>query len=404
VEVEILKKKRSHAEGVVVRVLEVSKYRVEARDEAYLSTSPWQIMDFEYEMEQKRDLILEAFGQEGIELGFDLANGVSPQAGDSVQGANPNTIQMVTDGREWGYRNKMEYSFWWDKEGEKVDLAFYRRGTHGKMAVEGSSLAVPAIDEFARVVLAKINELGIEARDLKTLMVRCSMSGGVAGQLYVMREDFDSVGFAGLNLAIEVIYSDPRCPASVATKKLYGKRTELRDEILGREYSYAVDGFFQVNLPVYEMVLKDMAGFVGTGKVVDLYSGVGTIGLSIARDQELVLVEVSEAAVAEARKNAAGTGAEVVLAKSEDALDYIEGAETVIVDPPRAGLHTKVVEKLLEVCPEKIIYLSCNPTTQARDVKMLLERYEMEFMRGYNFFPKTPHIESLVVLKYKHEQ
>jgi 23S rRNA (uracil1939-C5)-methyltransferase len=90
-----------------------------------------------------------------------------------------------------------------------------------------------------------------------------------------------------------------------------------------------------------------------------------------------------------------------VLAASEDALDYITHDATVILDPPRAGLHEKVTEKLLEAAPQRIIYLSCNPVTQARDVARLAEKYGIRHHQGYNFFPRTPHIEHLVILDKK---
>ena len=86
-------------------------------------------------------------------------------------------------------------------------------------------------------------------------------------------------------------------------------------------------------------------------------------------------------------------------AKSEEALDYIEPDQSVILDPPRAGCDKKLIDRLLEVNPEKIIYLSCNPSTQARDIKILLEKYEIEDVKTFNFFPRTPHIENLIILK-----
>jgi len=90
---------------------------------------------------------------------------------------------------------------------------------------------------------------------------------------------------------------------------------------------------------------------------------------------------------------------EVLKARSEDALDFIKNGMTVIVDPPRAGLHSDIVEKLIKSKPKKIIYLSCNPSTQARDIKMLVEGgFKIKSAKGYNFFPRTPHIESLIVL------
>jgi 23S rRNA (uracil1939-C5)-methyltransferase len=137
-------------------------------------------------------------------------------------------------------------------------------------------------------------------------------------------------------------------------------------------------------------------------KTVDLYSGVGTIGLTIG-GPGVTLVEINEHAVREMRRNIdeLAIDAEPVLAASENALDYITGDKLIIVDPPRAGLHANVIDRLLSETPERIIYLSCNPVTQARDVALLAETYGIRAHTGYNFFPKTPHIEHLVILDKK---
>ena len=134
-------------------------------------------------------------------------------------------------------------------------------------------------------------------------------------------------------------------------------------------------------------------------KILDLYSGVGTIGLTIGGDN-VTLVELNEHAVREMRQNITtlGKNATAVLAASEQALDHITSDKIIILDPPRAGLHADVVAKLLETTPPRIIYLSCNPVTQARDVALLLEKYTITHLKGYNFFPRTPHIENLIVL------
>ena len=93
--------------------------------------------------------------------------------------------------------------------------------------------------------------------------------------------------------------------------------------------------------------------------------------------------------------------AQAILASSENALEYITSDSTIIVDPPRVGLHENVIDKLLETTPERIIYLSCNPVTQSRDVAKLSDKYGIRYHQGYNFFPRTPHIEHLVVLDLK---
>ena len=99
-----------------------------------------------------------------------------------------------------------------------------------------------------------------------------------------------------------------------------------------------------------------------------------------------------------ATKRAQNGNVIALLSKSEEVINYITPDTTVILDPPRAGCDTKLINRLLEVKPPKIIYLSCNPATQARDIKPLLEHYKIEQIKTFNFFPRTPHIENLVVL------
>jgi len=205
----------------------------------------------------------------------------------------------------------------------------------------------------------------------------------------------------------EVIYSDPRSPASRITERLARfDNTTLTDTILGVPFRYACEGFFQVNLPVYEQALRDMRQWVPLATdqpILDFYAGVGTIGLTIASGN-VTLVEINEHAVTEMQRNIAELGradARAILAPSEQALDHITGREIVIVDPPRAGLHPNVIATLLQQLPPRILYLSCNPVTQARDVALLQQHYRIVHHRGYNFFPRTPHSEHLVVLDKK---
>ena len=391
VSVQLTKKKSSFVEGVVTEVLEPSSERVTPVDEtSYLSTSPWQIMKFESEQHYKSALIEEAFELHDIVL--------------------PNPIEVYSNDKEYGYRNKIEFSFWWDKELDQLDLAFFRRGTQGKIPVQGSSLAHDAINKAAHAIRDTLRNRDIQAFPLKTLLIRCNREGKVAAQLYVKDEFFDAfteeemrdLGVAGF----ELIFSNPKSPASVITKRLQAwGETTLADTILDVPFTYAVEGFFQINLPVYEQALIDMKEWVPANKpAVDFYSGVGTIGLTIGGDN-VTMVEINEHAVREMERNITALqreqAAKAILAPSESALEHITGDATIIVDPPRAGLHEDVIAKLLEAAPERIVYLSCNPATQARDVARLAETYGIRSHRGYNFFPRTPHIEHLVVLDKK---
>lgn len=385
--VQLTKKKSHYAEGVVVEVLTPSPLRLTPRDPgSYLSTSPWQIMSLETENHYKAALIEEAFELHDIVL--------------------PDSISVYSDGNDYGYRNKVEFSFWFEVDSQQLSLAFFRRGSHGKITVEGTSLARPEINLKGQEVLKALNQLGTIGRQLKTLLIRSNADGDVAWQLYVKEEDFDANRLMALfpeHERGEVIFSNPKSPASVITKRLTRSVEPLSDTILGVPFRYATEGFFQINLPVYEQALRDMNQWVQDGiETVDLYSGVGTIGLTIGGNN-VALVEINEYAVREMQRNITELGKQAtpILAASESALEYITTDKTVIVDPPRAGLHEAVIKRLLDQKPHRIIYLSCNPVTQARDVQRLGDVYGVKMHKGYNFFPHTPHIEHLVVLDLK---
>lgn len=391
VTIEVTKKKSSFLEGIVTEVIEPSKERIEPIDsESYLSTSPWQIMTFAAEQHYKAALIEEAFELHDIVV--------------------PEPIDIYSDGREFAYRNKIEFSWWWDKEAARLDLAFFRRGTHGKIPVDGTILAHPAIGKAARAIRDVLRTRDTQAFVLKTVIVRCDQHGNVAAQLYVKDENFTVFSpeeLASLEITgFELIFSNPKSPASVITHRMQAWGTiTLTDRILDIPFTYAVEGFFQINIPVYEQALLDMKEWIDPHKpTVDLYSGVGTIGLTIG-GQDVTMVEISEHAVREMERNITALqrekAARAILAPSESVLETITQDATIIVDPPRAGLHEDVITKLLVARPARIIYLSCNPVTQARDVALLGEHYGIRAHRGYNFFPRTPHIEHLIVLDLK---
>ena len=393
VTIRVTKKKSHFVEGIVTEIIEKSPERITPKDEnSYLSTSPWQIMPMSSEQFQKISLIEEAFSLHNITL--------------------PEKIKVFSDGVEFNYRNKVEFSWFGDttenSTKETLDLAFFKRGGKGKVIVDGTSLAHPSINKLAIEIRDLLREKPIVARQLKTLLIRTDQQGNAVWQLYVKDkiENLISDDEAKLLSAAggEIIYSNPKSPASRITERLnkFGDTT-LSDTILGVAFNYACEGFFQVNIPVYEKALSDMKAWINCNEklpILDLYSGVGTIGLTIGGD-DVTLVEINEHAVAEMQRNIAKLNrpsAKAILAPSEKSLECITGEQIVIVDPPRAGLHADVTNRLLETEPPRIIYLSCNPVTQARDVSLLQEKYKIVHHQGYNFFPRTPHIEHLVVL------
>ena len=396
VSIQSTKIKSSLIEGVVTEALTSSPERVRPQDaESYLSTSPWQIMTFEAEQKYKAQLIYDAFALHNIRL--------------------PQPPNVYSNDNIYGYRNKIEFSWFSQTDPtsgvDTLDLAFFRRGSKGKIVVNGTSLAHPSINQLAREIRDLLHQKSISARQLKTLLIRSDKSGNCVWQLYtkdklpdtITEQEADKLSAQGG----EIIYSDPRSPASRITERLasFGDIT-LRDNLLGTTFRYATESFFQINLPVYSQVLSDIRKFIPSEKpVIDLYSGVGTIGLTVtSKDQPLKLIEINSSAVDEMKHNISDLGrknTEAILSASENVTDQIEPNSTIIVDPPRAGLHQDVTMRLLETAPKRIIYLSCNPVTQARDIQLLSEKYDISHMQGYNFFPRTPHIENLVILDLK---
>lgn len=186
-------------------------------------------------------------------------------------------------------------------------------------------------------------------------------------------------------------FSNPKSPASVLTRELYtfGDIT-LTDNILGVPISYDVNSFFQVNLEAYHLALQDIKKAATGMGVTDMYSGVGSIGLTVS-EKPPRLIEIDQHSVTQARLNA-GEGAEVIHAASENATEYLpcDETEVVIFDPPRAGLHAKVTEATLAILPKKLVYLSCNPSTFARDLQLLEESYDITSLTGLAFSHGLP--------------
>jgi 23S rRNA (uracil1939-C5)-methyltransferase len=421
VRVRIIKKKRSYAEAIAEEILKASPERIDPLEDNYLATSTWQMMTFEAENRYKSAIVKELFTHEGVVIPNENMESSGKKGDLSTSRARAGFAQddraVVSVGSEFHYRNKMEYSFWGDDDG--LHLALHQRGSHGKQIVQGSALAMPAVDDAARAALSELQRLDLRAGDLKTVIVRCNQAGEAVAALFVKPSKFprlklpnavkspvskDSPVSSPVSAlkGLRVYHSNPRSPASVPTTLLYELGDcGLRDKLLGQTFSYDVDSFFQVNLPVYTRALESIRAHC-QGDPVDMYAGVGSIGLSVA-EREAILVELDFRTAAMARANACDSPvfAEVVESSAEKALEYIDGSQPVIFDPPRAGLHANVVKRCLEVRPPQIIYLSCNPATHARDLALLQSAYKMTHFEIFNFFPRTPHIETLAVLRRK---
>jgi 23S rRNA (uracil1939-C5)-methyltransferase len=246
----------------------------------------------------------------------------------------------------------------------------------------------------------ELSRLEVWGGKLKTVLLRANSAGDVAGALFVKEElDFKEFQLPAELKGLDIYYSNPKSPASVPTKKLVSLgTTKMSDTIAGNQMEYDVLSFFQVNIPIFESALEVIKANVSGVDTIDMYSGVGAIGISVGAR---TLVESEASNIAMAKNNSKDLDIDVIHAESESALEHITPVSELIVDPPRAGLHKAVIDRINEVKPSKIIYLSCNPSTQSRDVKLLENHYNISYAQGFNFFPRTPHIESLIVMDLK---
>lgn len=385
-EVLLTRQKRTWAEAAVRQIIEPSAHRGPAREDHFLSCSPWQGVDYDYQAELKRAMLAESFVQHKLDIG---------------------TPEFITAPEPFGYRNKLEFSL--QEQGGQLGLAFHERGSwrHLVSLPGGCALGSPAMNSVALELVKRLNKLGIGS-DADTLTVRQShRSGEIIAVLALHQEikadwrDLLHEGLAGL-----VVWLPPRHgrPGQLVWSK---GRDHLSEEIAGVKMDYPFDSFFQVNISMFEQALgRILAAAPNQGRITELYSGAGTIGLPLAaRGAEVTGVEIvassAELATANARLNQLA-GYKAILSPSEK-IDpaLLDNTDCVILDPPRAGLHRRVITMLLEKLPRRIVYLSCNPVTQARDTALLAERYRLSPVTGFDFYPGTLHLESLIVLDKK---
>lgn len=382
-----VKKRKGIFIGEIKELLDASLDRVSPVDPHYLSSSPWQCMTYSLQAALKERILAERFAYH----------------------LDAPKLEFIPANQPIGYRTKVEFSV--TEEAGALVPAFHKRGTWRTLlpAPTGTILASKRMNDAAIRVISHLGNLGLRSRDIKAVVVRESKATeSLLCIVYLNRERVEcsardiAEGFSG----VMFIYSDPRSPASVATRVMdFWGKDHLVERVAGLEFAYPWDGFFQNNIPMFERALDDMRSELPYGSsILDLYAGVGTIGISLATGEAAVhCVESVRSSVAYVNENAKRSGKMFVVAEhlpAEQSLgETIARFSTLIVDPPRAGLHPKLLSSILQTPPERIFYLSCNPETQARDYSRMDPLYRIERFVGYDFYPQTPHMESLLLLR-----
>jgi 23S rRNA (uracil1939-C5)-methyltransferase len=428
VRVRVTSAKKSFAEADVVAMLAPSPLRVAPRCR-YFGTCggcTWQQVDYAAQLQFKRQHVVDALERIG---GFRGVT-VHPTLGSD---------------RIYGYRNKMEFSFgdrWlpaetWsqvreqsaESSGDRFALGLHLRDRFNKI-LDLEECWLPS-DEAARIVNVTRTfciERGLTAYStwthtgyLRNLVVRRSERSGEVMVNIVTSDDRPDVVRAlwerlsgelpGITTLVNNI-TQRKSQVALGEREIvvFGPGT-ITERIGKRTYRISANSFFQTNSAQAEKLYdtaRTLAGFSKDDLVFDLYSGTGTIALHIADDvRSVVGIESAAPAVEDARQNAATNSVDNctfllgdlkdTLTREREELARFGPPDVVIVDPPRSGMHGAVIDQLRSLAPRRIVYVSCNPATQARDLKLLCDHnlFRLEDVQPVDMFPHTFHIESV---------
>ena len=405
VRARVTKRKRAYAEARAVDVLEPSPERVPPV--ADHPGAPWQVLPYERQLEVKSEQVSDALRRIGHLEGFDLE-------------------PIVPAVEPWRYRNKLEYSFGTGERGELV-CGFHAPGSWERIVhIEDCVLASERGNAARRAALEWCRARGLRAYDrrtqqglLRNLVVREGRrTGELQVRLVTSDEPVELTGFAEAVGAASVMWTRAEgvgeTTAGGVSELLRG--TDAIDEeltVAGSDLRVRIsaEAFFQTNTEMAERLYGtavEFAGLQGWERVYDLFCGIGTIGLALApRAAELWGLEIVERAIADAIANArrneiAGArffAGDVRLALRE-LVAQAGRPDVLVVDPPRAGLSGKIVRRIAEAAPKRIVYVSCNPTTLAPNAAQLVEAgWALTRVRPVDMFPQTPHIECVALLE-----
>jgi 23S rRNA (uracil1939-C5)-methyltransferase len=407
VRARVTKFKRRYAEAQAIELLEPGPGRVEARC-AHFGTCggcAWQDLDYPEQLRHKHAQVVDALERLG---GF---TGPVPEA-------------MVAAEDLYAYRNKVEYS--WSQVGDGPALGYHQLGRWDRLiAVDHCHIASDAGNDVRRAFVRWARELGLRAYDqrsgagwLRHLVVREGVgTGEFLAVLVTAPGDVPGVDRLAQLLppgVVGVVHAQNPGVADVAAghrqSALIG-RDWFGERIGGLDFRVSAGAFMQTNTVMAERLYAiaiEFAELRPDDIVWDLYCGAGAIGLLAARGAAAVYgIEISPESIAGARANAERNGvanAEFIagdVARSvRPLLERAPLPDVVFVDPPRSGLTPKAVRRVLELAPERLVYVSCNPTTLAPNARQLVDGgYMLERVRPLDMFPHTPHIECVALLR-----
>ncbi|MEX0813883.1 MAG: 23S rRNA (uracil(1939)-C(5))-methyltransferase RlmD [Chitinophagales bacterium] len=422
VDIKIVKNKKQYAEGRVLKYNQFAPYRIEAFCPNFGNCGgcKWQNIPYTKQLEYKAGFVKEAFEHIG-KLDF------------------PEIEPIIACEEDRLYRNKMEYSFsnrrWLTKEeidsGKTFDvnhaLGFHVAGAFDKVLdIETCYLQSELSDAIRNEIRAFTIAQHLDYYDLRAgkgllrgVIVRKNTKGdylllfsvanafkdGLFPLYDHLLEKFPAI--KSLNYIVNNTPNDAIYPHKVVN---YAGEKFITEQLNGVQFKIGPKSFFQTNTRQAEILYStaiEMLELKGSETIYDLYTGIGSIALSVAAHCEKVVgIEQVEDAIKDAKENAQLNKMENAHFYTGDVRDLFNTEligkygkpDIIITDPPRAGMHKDVVKALSEAAAPKLLYISCNPNTQARDLEILCENYRIEKVQPVDMFPQTHHIENIVLL------
>lgn len=419
VEVKVMKAKKAYGYARIMKIVEPSQYRVDPICPVAKQCGGCQVQEMSYAKQLE-------FKNNKVKNNLQRIGGFTPELLESV-------MEPVIGMKEpVAYRNKAQFPFAPNKEGEVV-TGFYARGTHSIISNTDCAIGAAVNEEVLNIVLAFMKAEHISAYDeasgkgllrhvlirygfvTKEVMVCLVINGNKMPKVEKLAEELMKI-----NGMTSICYSVNKKNTNVIMGDSYGiiaGQGYITDYIGNVKYQISPLSFYQVN-PVQTKELYgkalEYAGLSGEETVWDLYCGIGTISLFLAQKAKKVYgVEIIPQAIDDARNNAEINqmgNVEFFVGKAEEVLprEYAENkvyADVIVVDPPRKGCEESLLATMVEMAPERIVYVSCDSATLARDLKYLCEEgYQVEKVTAVDMFPHTVHIECVVGLSRKDEE
>lgn len=408
VEIKVMKVNKSYGYARLISIIDKSPHRVEEKDVKgrQIGTMTLQHMTYESQLDYKQKVVQDAFER----LGHFQDVNVLPALGMN----NP-----------WQYRNKAQIPV--QLVNGQIETGFYRKKSHQLVPIENFHIQHPEIDAAIIVVRDILRKYNLSIYDEKTHkgLIRHIIikRGHHTGQMMVVLVATKTKLGVEEHIVKDLRTEIPKMVSLVLNMNpdkgnaILGRENRVlwgqdyyEDQMLGKTFRVSANSFYQVNTPQAEKLYQvaiDSADLSGKETVLDAYCGIGSISLSIAPHAEKVYaMEIVEEAIDMAQQNAQINEIENVVFQAGAAEDVLpqwnqQGIhfDVAVVDPPRKGLDPEFIQALIEQDPKRIVYVSCNPATCARDCRIIVDAgYRVEKIQPVDLFPQTTHIETIVLM------